>query len=59
MESSSTTNSSEKEGNNNNVNASADKGTRRNILGKLDAASLTSLKVDFDKALPKWTWKNK
>jgi hypothetical protein len=30
--------------------------TRRNILG---AASLTSLKVDFDKAIPKWTWKNR
>lgn len=46
--------------------SAADKGsTRRNIFGKLDAAvmeaaSITnSLKVDFDKAIPKWTWKNK
>lgn len=31
----------------------------RNILGKLDSTSLTSLKADFDKALPKWTWKTK
>jgi hypothetical protein len=34
--------------------------TRRNILGKLDAAAASiTAAVDFDKAIPKWTWKNR
>jgi hypothetical protein len=39
--------------------------TKKNLFEKLDAAAsmtasiTSSLKVDFDKALPKWTWKNR
>jgi len=51
-----------------NNNTNTDKGsTRKNIFEKLDAAAASitaasitsSLKVDFDKAIPKWTWKNR
>jgi hypothetical protein len=53
---------------NSNNTTNMDKGsTRKNLFEKLDAAasitaaSITSslTKVDFDKAIPKWTWKNK
>jgi len=53
---STTSSSSEKE----NSSTSNDKGSiKRNILNKLDTTTLTSLRADFDKALPKWTWKNR
>lgn len=50
----------------NNPATNSDKSTRKNLFEKLDAAAsitaasiTSSLKVDFDKAIPKWTWKNK
>eukprot|EP00026_Physarum_polycephalum_P000956 Phypoly_transcript_00957.p1 GENE.Phypoly_transcript_00957~~Phypoly_transcript_00957.p1 ORF type:complete len:1206 (+),score=208.49 Phypoly_transcript_00957:89-3706(+) len=62
---SNTTNSSNTTSGNtpaNNPNAEKGSATKKNLFEKLDTSSISSitssLKADFDKAIPKWTWKN-